>query len=375
MNEGRSGFPWLLLTVILVIGTIAVLWAFPILRVFPMVFLSVAQIRGHEAKMRKPEVYNHVAQQMAVYCQTGPAIFPTGFVGNAWLPKVVRDLNPSYTRITETNAHVGMGGGFHHYGYFLERQPNSSERSNLWTLRFLSEGADPKLLATFSTLAAQTIPMSNFVGNALEEYDRLSKTKQEYAEPLWTEQRRIAFLLQFDQRRVRDACLSAIHNLPNHWWPRLTLAMVDSAAGKAVQAERDFADWVNAKPSYSHYLCLCYYYQQMGRPEQAAEAIEKGIKCPIIDLEDDLTNTECRGYSAGVYAFRSGKYSTVIKLCDVLLPVRENGDYAKAALRALRSAAVSAQSGTVPPFEPSDQVLGFNPYDHVSLEGLRSLPN
>jgi tetratricopeptide (TPR) repeat protein len=215
--------------------------------------------------------------------------------------------------------------------------------------------------------------MSNFIADALAEYDRTAKLKQEAIYTLWHEQRRVAFLVQFDRARVREACLKAIDDLPRHWWPRLTMAFVDSAGGGYDRAAQELVRWADSNPSYSTYLYLAYFYQEMEKPDSAAEAVEKAVKYPIVDLDDDLANTECRGYSAGVYAFRTGKYATVIKLCDALLPVKENGGYAKAALASLRQAAVTAQSGPAPAFQPDDNILRFDPYEHVSLNALRGL--
>ncbi|HEY1791120.1 MAG TPA: hypothetical protein VGJ73_23425, partial [Verrucomicrobiae bacterium] len=97
---------------------------------------------------------------------------------------------------------------------------------------------------------------------------------------------------------------------------------------------------------------------------------EKAVQFPIVDLDDDEGNTECRGYTVGVSAFRSGKYDTVIKLCDVLLPVRVNGDYAKAGLNALRSAADAGRNGKLGNFKPDGNILFFNPYENVNLDAL-----
>ncbi len=371
MSDERSGFPWLLAIGLILVLLIGAFLVFPVLRIIPMVFLSAHHIKKQETKMQSPEVYIQIEKSIAVYCQTGARIFPTGFVGNAWLPKPVRDLSPSFSEITETNAQIMMGGGFHHYGYSLERQSNFVEKSNLWAFRFYSEGSDPKLLSTFATAASETIPISSFVANALGEYERLSKLKQDEIKALWLEQNRVAFLIQFDPAKVREGCLQALRNLPTHWWPRLTLAFVDSAAGREEQAATELVSWVDSNPNYSRYLYLAYYFQELGKLAQAAEAIEKAIRFPVIDLHDDLSNTECRGYSAGVHAFQSGKYATVIKLCDALLTVKENGGYAKAALSDLRRAAASAPSGAVPAFQPDEKILKFNPYEHVSLDALR----
>jgi hypothetical protein len=151
------------------------------------------------------------------------------------------------------------------------------------------------------------------------------------------------------------------------------LAFIDSAGGHHEQAAQEFTRWVESAPSYSRYLYLAYFYQETSHPDQGAEAVEKAIKCPIVDLPEDLANTECRGYSVGVSAFEAGKFDAVIKLCDALLPVKENGNYAKGALTDLRNAAVSAKAGQAPSFRPDENILRFNPYEHVSLEALRSL--
>jgi tetratricopeptide (TPR) repeat protein len=336
-----------------------------------MVFLSVWQIKKQEARMQAPKNFSKVGYSLAVYCQTGPTIFPTSYVGNVWLPKPVRDLHPSRALITESNAHIELGGGFHHYGYFLERQLPPSQSSNQWALMFYSEGADPKVVSTFCTHVSEKIPISNFVANTLAEFDRLSKSKQEDFDPLSVEKNRIAFLIQFDRTKIRNACVMTIQDFPQHWWPRLTLALIDSAHGREDLATHDFAAWVDSYPGYSRYLYLAYYYQKMDKPVRSAEAIEKAIRYPIVDMDDDVGNSEYRGYSAGVYAFSNGQYATVIKLCDALLPLKVNGDYAKPALSNLRQAAALAQSGKQPSFHPDENIHLFNPYAQMSLDALR----
>ncbi len=209
------------------------------------------------------------------------------------------------------------------------------------------------------------------MANALGEYDRLSKIKQDEIYALRLEQNRVAFLIQFDRTKVREACLQAVEDFPKHWWPRLTMAFADSVGAKHEQAAQGLASWADSSPSYSRYLYLAYYYQQMSNPEQAAEAVEKAIRYPIIELQGDLSSAECRGYSAGVYAFQTGKYATVIKLCDALLTAKENSGYANGALSDLRRAAASAQSGAALAFRPDEHVPRFNPYEDVSLEALR----
>jgi hypothetical protein len=135
MNEERSSFPWLLLiSIVAVIAAVGVFSAFPFLRMFPGIFLAARNIRKQEAQMQTPQVYQPIARALAIYCQTGPEIFPTGFVGNAWLPKPVRALEPNMVNISGTNALVGIGGGFvEFFGYRLELDTGRvAPGSNFW---------------------------------------------------------------------------------------------------------------------------------------------------------------------------------------------------------------------------------------------------
>lgn len=371
MSEKRRRFPWAMIPLLsgaLLISfvVVSILWFF-------LSFAhSIRQVKKLERTMQTAETYMEIGHSLAVYCQTGPSIFPTGAVGNAWLPKSVRNFNPTFVNISETNAHVAMGGGFHHFGYFLTQNAVTGE-SNSWTLGFYSEGSETKQLTTFTTARREKVLISEFVTNAISEYARLASTKQDEIYALRVQQNRIAFLIQFGRLKVRDACLQAINEMPTHWWPRLTLAVIDSAQRGYSDAGAAFETWVKSSPSYSRYIYLAYFYQLVDKPKDAALAMDKAVKYPIVDLQDDHMNTECRGYSAAVYAFRTGHYSTIISLCDALLPVTANGDYAKAALRELKRSAVSARSGEAPTFIPDAGILGFNPYENVSLEALRTL--
>jgi hypothetical protein len=242
-----------------------------------------------------------------------------------------------------------------------------------WHLSFVGHGGSPGPLYSFATATSEVITVSEFITNTLAEYQRESAVKQDEIYKLRIQENRINFLRQFDRPRVREACAEAVRNMPTHWWPRLTLAIVDASHGRYREANKELVDWVESNPSYSRYIYLAYFYQVMEKPDEAAMAMGRAITCPIVDLPDDITNTECRGYSAAIYALRSRKYSTVVKLCDALLPVRDNAEFAKAALKLLKEAALYGQSGEVPDFQPSEEMLLFNPYEEVDLGTLRGL--
>ncbi len=83
--------------------------------------------------------------------------------------------------------------------------------------------------------------------------------------------------------------------MPIHWWPRLTLALMDSAKGNRSNAAATLVKFVESKPTYSRYTYLASFYQLTDQPEEAAIAMEKAVSYPIVDLDDEETNTECRG--------------------------------------------------------------------------------
>jgi hypothetical protein len=226
-------------------------------------------------------------------------------------------------------------------------------------------------LYAFATSTSEVLDATGFIASALAEYRReAALNTKEDIHALRVQQARINFVLQCDRSRVRDARFWATRDMASHWWPRLTLALFDASHGFYDAAESNLVIWAKSQPSYSRYMVLAYFHRVMRKPDEAAAAVEIAITYPIVDLPGDMMNTECRGYWAGIYAFGAGKYSTVVRLCDALLPVRENGDYAKAALRNLKAKALAAQDREPVQFEPSDQMAEYDPFDVLSLDAL-----
>jgi hypothetical protein len=377
MKNARKKRPrWLVLSLLGLMQLAAIAWqGFPLLWMFGGISLTVRQINKEQAQMQTPPVYEAVGNDLAILCQSGPTFHPTGFVGTAWLPPSIRVFKPNLVSITESNAVIGKGGGFvEFYGYTLERDPSrSAPGSNYWRLVFNGDRSTGSNLHTFETATTEVLEATDFIERALAEYNREAAShKRDDIYALRVQQARINFMLQCDRKRVRDACVWAVGDMPSHSWPRLTLALFDASHGRYREAEKTLIEWVDAKPSYSRFMFLAYFYRIMEKPGEAAEAVERAITHPIVDLPDDMTNTECRGYWAGVYAFESGKYSTVAKLCEALLPVRANGDYAKAALEDLKTKALEAGGGGLVQFSPSEAMGEYNPYDVVDLASLLS---
>lgn len=356
----------------MILGSVALVAVAVIMTPFTWVagvFWSMHGIKLIEKQLKSPTVYPSVATNLALYCQSVESLKLTGTVGGARLPQPLPQLgHHPWASIYTNYAHVEFGGGFYHYGYRLQLDENASDaNTNFWELYSCGEGSPEKLLTRFALSPGARIPIGTFVSNTLSEYSRRIA-----AGPgnLDAHKGRIRFLLEHDHTQVRQACLDAVKALSEHWWPRLTLALWDSGQGKFAEASKTFVAYVEIKPSYSRYVYLAWFYQTASHPDEAAAAIEKAVQCPVVDLRDDETNTECRGYSVGVAAYQNGKYTTVLKLCDALLPVRENGGYAKAALIALRQAANAGVDGKTVSFQASENILGFNPYEQIDLNAL-----
>lgn len=320
--------------------------------------------------MQRPEIYLPVATNLALYCQSSEDLHLTNIVGASRLPQPLPSLGSPWASFETNFADVEFGGGFYHYGYRVQLdEGQSTVMTNVWELYLCREGQPEKLLHRFVLASGGRVSLTQFTSSSIAEYNqRLAKSPQD----LDLHKAKISLLLQYKPEDVRAACLDAVKAMPDHWWPRLTLSLIDTGKGNYVGAASELTKFTESKPSYSRYIYLAYFYQLNEKPGDAAQAIRKALSFPIVDLDDDHNNTECRGYSAGVYAFRNGEYDTVIKLCNALLPIKENGDYAKAALLKLKSAAESATKGSHPDFTPSEAVIGFDPYEGIDLQKLLS---
>jgi hypothetical protein len=369
MNKSCGGSAWYLWTIGIALILVAA-WFFTPLPMILGVSLSMSRIRWVEAQMQKASVYLPLSTNLALYCQSRDDLQITNRIAASRLPHPLPSLGSPWASFETNFAHVEFGGGFYHYGYRLHLDESaSSPQSNIWEIYLCREGQQEKILHRFALPPSARLNVAAFTSNSISECNRrLLKSPHD----LDLHKAKISLLLQYSTNEVRTACVDAAKELPDHWWPRLTLALLDTRKGNPAEAAREFVKFVEAKPSYSRYIYLAYFYQVIDRPRETALAIEKAISFPIVDLDDDENNTECRGYSAGIYAFRSREYSTVVKLCNALLPIKENGNYAKSALQDLKFAAESAMAGSNSEFTPSQAVRAFNPYERMHVRGLFS---
>lgn len=337
------------------------------------------QLRQEQRRLQTPSAYEPVGRALARLCQTLPDGFPEYYAGSEWLPTVIRELGPNGPHIIQvhtngTTLSTGSGmAGF--WGYRLMRDTNAvSAVSNLWHLSYFGPGRSE--IEGFSTnfpsfwLAKDDrFDRSELIESALNAYDR--EVKQAAAVTI-VMQGRINFVRELLPARLQEICEEGVRRSPDHWWPQLTLALLGSARGPRTGAVEVFTDYVRRQPSFSRYLWVAYLNQVLGRDADAADAVEQAIQQPVVDLPDDVWNTEDRGYTAGVYLLTTGHYATVVRLCDALLLVGENGDYAKPDLQALRVAAAEAAAGRPVSFQRSEDMGMWDPYEYTDLQALRA---
>lgn len=188
-------------------------------------------------------------------------------------------------------------------------------------------------------------------------------------------QSKIQLLLRFGKvREAREACALMLKQRPAHWWAQLVNALVKDAQGAPQQAEQQLAAWVKQNPNFFSYLDLAYFYQFKEQPQKAAAAMAEATRYTAETEWGHDGNSEYRGYAAAWYAYHRGQYAATLKMCNHLLPVKINGDYAKPALRALREAAQKRLAGKPASLKWHEDMSVFNPFDVVDINRLLQRP-
>ncbi len=327
---------------------------------------------GNEKHLQEPSVYEPAARDLAMLAQSASVVAPLLLhpeFGYTWLPHSLNSLDPQATSgfsVSLDEATLNLGGGFHRWGYQLERDiAASSPTTNIWHLTLFSEDSPDKPLFNFSTNPTLTLSKPALVASAILEYNRVIAAKP----TIRSHQEKIKFLLFFDSPSLaRAACADAYAALPDNWWTNLTSALVLVSTGHPTEADRQIQTWADAKPSYSHYLVLAFYAKLRSQPAAAAAAVEKAIACPIVELPDDETQCAYRGNAIGEYLCQTGQYSTVLKLVTALEST--NGNWKNNDFSPLRTAAEYALSNhTTVIFKPSANP-GFDPYKDFDLTKL-----
>jgi tetratricopeptide (TPR) repeat protein len=307
------------------------------------VFVGMGGIRAMEARLQKPEMYEPVASNLALYCQSDQKLFP-GYIGYSWFPPEIRKFGHGWGSITTNSAHIEFGGGFYHYGYRLELDPGASTGgTNVWQFFLYGEGSGDKHLTTLAVPATNTLPRDSLLKKVVAGYDERLLTSPKDAA---AHQGKIQLLLRFNEiAKARAACKDMLSTMPDDWWAQLVNALVLAEEKSSEQAVQALQTWVQKNPNFFSCLDLAYYHQLRNEPTKAAQAMIKATEYDANTTWGHGGNSEFRGYTAAMYAFENGEYDAVLKLCDKLAKVTINGNYAKTGLQNLRSAAERGKRG------------------------------
>ncbi|HVM60310.1 MAG TPA: hypothetical protein VMV72_05520 [Verrucomicrobiae bacterium] len=360
---------------VIVAGALVLFAISPFGRIPLSVFLSVLQIRRIEHRMQQKSVYVPVANTLALYCQSDSNLFPNT-MGYMWFPKEVQEMGGEDGMVSSNAAFLIFGGGFYHYGYVLTLNEQRSDAiTNVWDLLLRREGSADLHLYTLSIPKTNALSADSLPQQVLAGYDE--RIKHDPTD-LQAYQGRIRLLLRFGKiADARASCKTMLGKLTDEdaWWSYLVNALVMDEERSAGAGEAFLLDWVRQQPSFFSYLDLAYYYQLQKQPKQAVAAMLKAM-----DYNDcngptgHGCNAECRGYTAAMYAHQCGEDAVVVKLCDKLLGVTINGDYAKPGLRTLKSAAEKSQQGERVQVSWDERILPFDAFQDFDIEKLLGRP-
>lgn len=332
------------------------------------VILGVGQIMRMEWAMRQPNVYGPVAKRLALYCQSDLQPFPDQLT-DAWFPSELRALGHGWGSIDSTSAHIEMGGGFHHFGYSLSLDPAASNATtNVWNLQMYSESSGRSNLTTVSLPKDKRLTPDEIMTLVAEGYNAQIAATPEKRRAY---QEKIQMYLRFNRTAVaRKTCRAMLEEMADDWWAMLVNSLLDASLGADGKAEQSIIDWVNKDRNYFRYLDLACFYQLTDQPARACDAIEQAVAFDANTEWGHGGNSEYRGYTAAMYAYESGNYAQCEQLCEKLLDVTINGNFAKRGLKALRRAAQNARRGDIADVEWDDAILPFDPFESIDIEKL-----
>ncbi len=279
-----------------------------------VVLVHVRQEIAVDRRMRTPAYYEEAARQLALYCQSvDKKISDHGVLRGNLFPEIIREFKPFWGHISPEGAWVQISRDLN-YSLTLNKAA-SNETQSVWDLYIWGEESRERL-CTVTLNREDRIPIKTMVGSAIEAYDKEIKKKPR---SIYLHKAKITYLLLFEQTKLANkACRQAIEMIPKHWWPRLTMAFLESSLGDADEASIEFAKWVEIYPSYPHYFYLAYFCFKENRVSEFCEAVEKALKCPLNTDGDHTFNVYYFGLEMAGMACESEKNELAIAVCDAM---------------------------------------------------------
>jgi hypothetical protein len=295
----------LLLLVLNPVGC-AVLW----------VLCTGAHIHSVEKRLQQPDVYRPVAEALAEYCQTDPALVPD-YLGYAWMPPALDGIGNPRVHVSTNGAGVEFGGGFHHFGYMLDRVPGGDGASNTWALSMYSETHRGKTLTEVILPASRQLSKGEVVSRVTAGFRRRLASSPRDDDAF---KGMAMFLLHSGETSAaQGACEEWCKARPDYWMPHSTLAHVRYRLGEGGAADRDFSGWVAAHSNFPNFIYLFLFEMREGRDSAAIAAIRHALAQPFVEPLDSDGNKFYLGHNAAVFAFMQRDYDLALALCDRML--------------------------------------------------------
>jgi len=351
-------------------GALVVLLLVPIGYTIVQVNRSERLIRKVQGSMCDPKVYEPVGRRLVLYCQSDQSLFPRD-MNYAWLPQELNQVDQighGWVSVGANEAQIEMGGGFHHFGYRLVNVGRSTLGTNVWQLYMCDEGAKDRLLQTIALPSQDKLSSEALLQMVVAGFDgQIQKDPRDDR----AHKGKIQAYLRFNHvPEARQACKEMLKAMPDDWWAVLVNALVLTEERSVDRGTEVIIQWVNKDENFFRYMDLAYFYHLTRRPREAAKAIVKSTNFNADTLWGEGGNSEFRGYTAAMCAYRAGDYEASLKLCDHLLPVKINGDYAKQGLRNLKAASEKAMHGQIDSIPWAGGILPFDAFEDVDIAKL-----
>jgi hypothetical protein len=341
--------------------------------IYHTLFATIGRL---EDKLQAAPQARTAGRELAILCQTCAA-HPDWFADEpplapAWTPASVLSLHPTWVHVQPDLARVEFGGGFHHFGYALERDPEAAATptQTTWVLNFYSEDNGSRVVDRCTLASTDVLTESQFVQRTLDELDRrIAAGNDERV----VERCKFAVKHHEIERLKRDIHASALRD-PHDWRDVLLAYMVDRPADPAGATER-LNKWALSFNDFSAWLLAAYAFDAGNDRVAAEKAVKTACSFPANDPAWLGSNARYRGLAMCRRLYNAGRYATCVTLCESLLKYSDSRAYLGAEITAVRDACRNIQPATAaPPLPETDKGYLFDPFDEIDLTALQKTP-
>jgi hypothetical protein len=346
--------------------------------IYHSLFAGIGQLE--DALKAAPQA-RAAGRELAILCQACAA-HPEWFADEpplspAWTPPSILKLHPTWVDIKGDSASVEFGGGFHHFGYTLERDSSAhtAPGQTAWVLTFYSEDNGTRVVDRPTIAASDVLTEAQFVKRTLDELDRriaaAHDTRVGGSDDAFATVQRCKFAIRHHEieRLKRDIRASAIRDA--HDWRDVLLAyMIDRPTDSAGATSR-LNQWARSFNDFSTWLLAAYAFDAGNDPVAAENAVKTACKFPADDPAWLSNNARYRGLAMCRRLYNAGRYATCVTLCDSLLKYSESQAYLGAEITTVRDACRNVQPLTAARLPEVDKGYLFDPFGGIDLTALQ----